>query len=573
MKLQKVSVLTLAVTFIVFLVVTTLFFSTILLASYADLEERYIQKDLEEAVNKLHDELYTMSSIASDWGPWDDTVNFINGRDPDYLHSNLQPYGFDNLNLNIMAFANTSGDVIFSGSYDLNQRVMVPVPAFFSGHIDVADPLMNTSDPHHVTTGILMLPENPLLIVSQPIVYSNYTGPAQGVVMMGRYLSNEEIARLAALSQPSLSFTRITDPSRSPDIISPIWQGQEQGRTPTLVQAVDDNQIAGYALLRDIYGNDALILRISEHRDIYHQGMDTTLQVILIILVGGLFMGFGFFILLNRKVLRRIASLALQVRAIGQSGVSSDRVVMPGDDELSELGGEINKMMDTIEQYSHSIHQANIKLRLLTGLTRHDIQNKLTSMQSFLYLAMDEPDEENKKEFISRASQAGRKMESIIAFTREYENFGIVSGGWQKVHPIIASALTEIPLGSVTVENSIPEDLAIYADPIIRKVFSTLMENSVRHGEQVTRIRFSCQEQDTRLQIICSDDGIGIPSDEKEQVFEQGFGKNTGLGLFLAREILSITDLTIRECGEPGQGARFEIDIPAGKYRREKETP
>ena len=70
------------------------------------------------------------------------------------------------------------------------------------------------------------------------------------------------------------------------------------------------------------------------------------------------------------------------------------------------------------------------------------------------------------------------------------------------------------------------------------------------------------------LMIICHDDGRGIPVSEKENIFLHKYGKNTGIGLFLAREILSITGLTIRENGEPGKGARFEIQVPAGKFRR-----
>lgn len=112
-----------------------------------------------------------MAATASDRGPWDDTVEFVNGNNRDYLSSNLQLSTFDNLNLNIMVFTNTKGEVVYSGSYDLQNKEMVPVPPFFSTRIDPADPLMNMSDVHQGVQGILMLPENPLLVVSQPIVY------------------------------------------------------------------------------------------------------------------------------------------------------------------------------------------------------------------------------------------------------------------------------------------------------------------------------------------------------------------------------------------------------------------
>jgi sensor domain CHASE-containing protein len=122
MKLQKKSLLVFVILLIAVLIGISIFFSTVLLASYSALEEQYIAKDLNQAVNKLDDELFSMSLVISDWGPWDDTVEFVNGRDPNYLKSNLQPYAFDNLNLNLIVITGTKGEVIFSGAYDLKTR-------------------------------------------------------------------------------------------------------------------------------------------------------------------------------------------------------------------------------------------------------------------------------------------------------------------------------------------------------------------------------------------------------------------------------------------------------------------
>jgi len=94
------------------------------------------------------------------------------------------------------------------------------------------------------------------------------------------------------------------------------------------------------------------------------------------------------------------------------------------------------------------------------------------------------------------------------------------------------------------------------------------MENAIRHGENITTISTSYSVSESNLTITCFDDGIGIPVSEKEYIFNHGYGKHTGIGLFLAREILSITGLSIREVGVPGKGARFEIIVPAGKFRR-----
>ncbi|HWQ67392.1 MAG TPA: histidine kinase N-terminal 7TM domain-containing protein [Methanospirillum sp.] len=214
-----------------------------------------------------------------------------------------------------------------------------------------------------------------------------------------------------------------------------------------------------------------------------------------------------------------------------------------------------------------ALHESNHKLRLLTGLTRHDIFNQLSVIQLLQDMALHTSDPAKVHRYISRALEAGNQVEKTIGFTREYENFGIVSSGWQRIHPIVASATDEIALGSIRIENLIPEDIEVYADPIIRKVFTTLMENAIRHGVKHTRIVFSCHIQGHTLIIICEDDGMGIPEDEKKRIFDNGYGKHTGIGLFLAREILSITGLSIRECGVEGKGARFEITVPAGKFQ------
>jgi signal transduction histidine kinase len=103
---------------------------------------------------------------------------------------------------------------------------------------------------------------------------------------------------------------------------------------------------------------------------------------------------------------------------------------------------------------------------------------------------------------------------------------------------------------------------------MLEKVFANLVDNSLRHGEHVSAIRFSYEKSDdTGLSIVYEDNGAGVADVDKERIFQKGFGKNTGFGLFLSREILGITGLSIKENGIPGNGARFEITVPEGKFR------
>ena len=103
---------------------------------------------------------------------------------------------------------------------------------------------------------------------------------------------------------------------------------------------------------------------------------------------------------------------------------------------------------------------------------------------------------------------------------------------------------------------------------MIQKVFENLMENTLRHAEEAGRVEIRCEERDGQLAIIWEDDGPGIPDSEKERIFERGVGKHTGLGLFLSREILAITGISIQETGEYGKGARFEMLVPEEGWRK-----
>ena len=138
---------------------------------------------------------------------------------------------------------------------------------------------------------------------------------------------------------------------------------------------------------------------------------------------------------------------------------------------------------------------------------------------------------------------------------------------WQRVQDTAKAAIRAGGFGDIrfTIETAF---LEIFADPLLEKVFFNLYDNSLRHGEHVTEIRVSSMISGGDCIIIVEDNGVGVPAHDKERIFERGVGRNTGLGLFLVQEILAITGITIRETGEPGKGARFEIIVPNGSFSR-----
>ncbi len=215
-----------------------------------------------------------------------------------------------------------------------------------------------------------------------------------------------------------------------------------------------------------------------------------------------------------------------------------------------------------------ALSAANRKLNLLSEVTRHDILNQLTKLRGWIEISKDcLAGNEKAAGFLEKEIQSADAITRLISFTRDYQNMGITAPVWQEIAKTVRDAFPESSRGTIAVAVDVP-GLEIYADPLFPKVIYNLIDNAIRHGgTAVSSLRFSVWAAEAGLVLIAEDHGTGIPAEEKERIFKRGFGKNTGLGLFLSREILGITGSTITETGEPGRGARFEITVPKGMYR------
>ena len=208
--------------------------------------------------------------------------------------------------------------------------------------------------------------------------------------------------------------------------------------------------------------------------------------------------------------------------------------------------------------------KANRQLSILSGITRHDILNKISAL--FVYLGLAELEYANPalSDYLRIIKTITHEIQSQIEFTRVYQDIGSLKPRWFLLDSVMPRSFFPI---SVTLTTDI-QDLAVFADPMLEKVFYNLLDNSIHHGEKVTAISVRAHETDGNLLVIWEDNGVGISSDEKEHIFDREAGENPGFGLFLVREVLSLTGITIHENGKPGEGARFEIIVPKGSWRR-----
>jgi signal transduction histidine kinase len=211
--------------------------------------------------------------------------------------------------------------------------------------------------------------------------------------------------------------------------------------------------------------------------------------------------------------------------------------------------------------------EARDQLPLYLGALRHDLRNWLSEIVGY-WEALQErlPEDESLQLYAARIGQGIDGISNVVNHIDEKPDAGKRMPEWQHLTKEFRAAAAGILPEPIRLELSddLPE---IFADPFLPSVCTNLLDNAVRHGGKVTTVSVSVRTEGDAAVVTVEDDGAGIPPAFKERIFEPGYGRHTGYGLYFTRAILGRTGLTICECGEEGCGARFEIRVPHGFFR------
>ena len=235
-------------------------------------------------------------------------------------------------------------------------------------------------------------------------------------------------------------------------------------------------------------------------------------------------------------------------------------------EEMTSTAEELRQNYDELHKSQQALQQARKKLNLLNTITFQDIQNALFSLEGYIELQKVLPMDERAGAYVKKEKEVAAKISNSLAFARIYQDLGIRPPLWQNVNQTLLYAISHLDISKISRKDDV-DGLEIYADPMLETVFFNLVENVTKHGKTATEISLHYRETTDHLIVFFEDNGAGIPDAEKEKIFERGYGSQKGMGLFLAQEILGITNISIKETGVYGQGARFEITVPKDEYR------
>jgi PAS domain S-box-containing protein len=227
------------------------------------------------------------------------------------------------------------------------------------------------------------------------------------------------------------------------------------------------------------------------------------------------------------------------------------------NDELSRMFEELNSMLNKTSML-------NEKLSVTGSLTRHDVRNKLAAITGYTYIAKKRSaDNVEVKEYLTRIEEVVKNVVRILDFAKTYEMLGNQERAPVNVGDMVNDAASLFAdLKGVTILNEC-KAFEVLADSLLMELFHNLIDNSLKYGEKITQIKVYTQQRGDCIELIYEDNGIGIDPEMRSGLFQKGFGKGTGYGLYLMKRICEIYGWTITENGEPGKGARFTIKMPS----------
>jgi two-component sensor histidine kinase/sensor domain CHASE-containing protein len=358
--MRKRIITVISLTLLAMFLIITVTTRVIIIDSFTDLERDYMEKDVARFMGALEETEEGLNNSVKDWAEWDETYAFIRNQNREYYENNLQgAVAFENLNVNIMLLADPSARVVYKKAVDLNTDGEMPFPPDLEAYLSSHPELLRHESAESSISGIILLSQAPMLVVSRAVLNSRGGGPIGGSLIMGRFLDTAELDKISDRNRLTLTLQALHSAGTPADFRQA--EARIAGGPQVLVEPLGAASIAGYAILRDVSGAPVLMVRVESSRDIMNQGMRGvtyfTLSLAFIAVVFGLVM----MLYMERILISRVHLLSAGVLSIGTSNNLSSRLSLAGKDEIAYLGAAINGMLDALERSTEELRRSEAR--------------------------------------------------------------------------------------------------------------------------------------------------------------------------------------------------------------------
>ena len=346
-----------------------------LVNEYARLEYNQTVDDVQRASNILTSLMSSLNLLSTDWSQWDDSYSFMQNKNQKFINSNLVANTFAINKLNLILFFDTNGKLYYGLNYNLEKNKFMPLPQNLINYLQYDTSFSALKEESENKIGILKTPEGYIVLSAKPMLNSQGKGPIRGTLIMGYFLTNNQVVKLSEIADIKVQMFPIPPPENDPELIK-AYHALVKG-APTYIEAIDKNTLYGYTLVNDINSQPIGMLRITSERALYNQGLRTIDRYLGILIGAGIIGLICILYLLKILVLDRLFFASKQIIEINSSSEFSKRITPQGSDELGSMVSAVNDLMEIIE-----LTQEQLKYRIML---RTEELERLSKLNKNLY--------------------------------------------------------------------------------------------------------------------------------------------------------------------------------------------
>lgn len=536
---------------------------------------------LKEQINKQFD---MVRSSSKDWGGWDETYFYIQGKNPNYIKNNLADplVALGALRSDFILLINKNGEIFYSSAGDFQNNVEIPVPDYIKSEFSVlAKNYFSQQNRREVNReGFIVKPEGAILFSSNPIVRSTFKGEPQGLIFLGRFLDDRLLQSFRDVLQGDIELVNMASETQKSKHLT-VLKNLEQGKVHLEIR--DDN-LDVYLLINDFKGEPNVLAYATLER--YMHGMFVHILktegllwfLVAVLLVILFFLGNRFF------VVKRIKYFAEIFEKVKNKDDLTTRANEKWDDEFESLATGFNHMMLALaekqQQLVHSSKMASIGI--LTSGVAHEINNPLFIAKGYVQILIRKiKKDENLKpyeESLLQADMALTRIEEIVRTLQQYSKGSEVGKEMIRLNHVIEDALlvskSRMTKSNIVVKTDIAqEDWEIEGSfSSAQQIVINLLVNAVEALELVPQdqrfLNIMLTRSGDKIVLSVMDSGPGIKPEIIHKIYDAFFttkevGKGIGLGLFTVHSFVQILGAEIKCESELGRGASFKIIFPA----------
>jgi methyl-accepting chemotaxis protein len=322
--------------------------------SFGKLEQDDVNSNVQRSEDMIKREITQLDQLAYDYAVWTDTYNYIDTANSDYIDSNMGDSLFISQSVNVIAIVRNDGEILYGQDYDLTEKKLFDLPEGFADLVKTSGILMQQPDEKTPIMGIIHLPKGLLIVVSRAVLTNEETGPSHGVFIFGRWLNADLVNQISDIVHLPLQVGMVDDTDFPPEYQEVKPHLSEAN--PEYMIPLDENTIAGYGLIKDIYQQPSIVVRVSEPRIIYQQGISSFRTYIALLVLACILFGIIVMVLLRYLVIKPVKKMTA---IAGKVALGNTRIRLQYLNQKDEIGILSRAFQDMIDYFQSASQYAS----------------------------------------------------------------------------------------------------------------------------------------------------------------------------------------------------------------------